>query len=584
MDAPDRYGELRKLIAALREGVLDEAGARRLNEMLVADPDARRLYAKYSMLQSCLELEYGTALAPAGPVPPKATRAGFGRLVASWREATGLIFQPARLALVAGLMAAAFLAGMGIVWWLPRSEEPVTRPEARQPGPIVARVVRTQDCVWADATDAPCYQSALEAGRQLRLSHGMIEIAYSSGARVIVAGPAEFVLESEKSARLVCGRIVADVPKEASGFAVSTQRVQVVDLGTEFGLSVDKDGASEVQVYRGRAEVRSLDAKTSPKPLQLEVNQAARFSPKDGLLKPVSVESVQLRKPRFTPISPKPTKVEHDDGGLLEANQGHSGPIIADFSDGPGAAKPDQFVGTAGEGWLGGWQARSSKNIDTSHNVTRKTPLTPDGGSFLQVEHKAPARVPYNVHPYLWRRYGDTRDISLAQPHTVSWRFRLDKCPGFRHDRGDAIRFFDYSADPALERRLEDDLITWHIQAHEPGQAFRLSDGYAYSGWVRTDVVMTLKHVYEFVVRVDPGNNQYRVTITDLGHQPGDPGKAAYESGNLRFCNSPEDPRRVGGTLVMGAMLGGARPERPQNALTWLIYSLDRVEIAPIRP
>jgi hypothetical protein len=161
----------------------------------------------------------------------------------------------------------------------------------------------------------------------------------------------------------------------------------------------------------------------------------------------------------------------------------------------------------------------------------------------------------------------------------------MDECQDFRAAWGDGVLFFDYAGkvDP-YRGNLEDDYLTWHIAGHEPGQGFRLADGHAYWSWVTTDVFMMLGHVYHFVVQVDPGNNCYRATITDLSHQPSDPGKAAYESRDLRFCNSPEDPRNVGGVLVLGATTGPPGAKKPKDAVTRLVYSLGRVEISPGQP
>jgi hypothetical protein len=586
--------ELRELIAALREGVLDEAGSRRLNELLTDDPAARRLYAEYAMLQACLELEHGTTGTPdqaADPVTP----AALGRLTTGWQRTLGLFSSFTGLAvLVAVLTTGAFLAGMGLMRWMPHGAEvvqepqpqPQSQPQPRVPGVIVARLSRTQDCLWLDPSHAPFYHSPLEAGQRLGLEHGLIEISFSSGAKAVVEGPAELVLESENSARLVSGRLAADVPKEASGFAIHTQKLQVVDLGTDFGVSVDKQGGAEVQVYRGKAELRSTDRQAAAKPLVLESNQAARLDAQENTLTTVPVDSIKLRRPRFSPLSLKPAKDEKDDGAQ-EANRKHSGPIVARFRDGLGATEPDQFVGTAGDGWLSGWQAGGIKRITTNHEVVRGGLLSLGGGDpFLQVTHQSNAeRAPWQSHLYVSRRWGDTKDVSRDRPHTVSWRFRMDECQGFRAIWNDGIRFFDYAGkvDPYIGN-LEDDYLTWHIGAYEPGERFRVSNGHAYWSWVTTDVVMILGHVYQFVVHVDPGNNSYRATITDLSYQPGDRGKAAYQSGNLRFCNSPEDPRKVGGVLVLGATTGPPGGKKPKDTATRVIYSLDQIQIAPGQP
>jgi len=167
----------------------------------------------------------------------------------------------------------------------------------------------------------------------------------------------------------------------------------------------------------------------------------------------------------------------------------------------------------------------------------------------------------------------------------------MDECQGFRSEWADAVRFFDCCNHPLLSS-LEDPEISWHIQCRQPGETFLVSDGHAYGPFVKTDMVLALKHVCQFVVRVDPGNNQYRVTITDLSHQPGDPGKASYQSAELRFCNSPLTPtlspagrgqgEGAGGVVVLDSVFGSpAAGKKPQDTATKLVCLIADIEIQP---
>jgi hypothetical protein len=68
------------------------------------------------------------------------------------------------------------------------------------------------------------------------------------------------------------------VPKQARGFAVSSPRGQVVDLGTEFGVSVDDRGRTDVLVFSGELKASPLvNAQGSPSTLTLFKNQRARI-------------------------------------------------------------------------------------------------------------------------------------------------------------------------------------------------------------------------------------------------------------------------------------------------------------------
>ena len=96
---------------------------------------------------------------------------------------------------------------------------------------------------------------SLFAKTHLKLTAGLAEITFDSGARVILEGPADLELVSTDSAHLHSGRLVGRVPPEASGFAVKTPSTTVVDIGTEFGLQVAQSGTAEVIVFEGEVDV-----------------------------------------------------------------------------------------------------------------------------------------------------------------------------------------------------------------------------------------------------------------------------------------------------------------------------------------
>lgn len=72
---------------------------------------------------------------------------------------------------------------------------------------------------------------------------------------MVVEGPA--VLEFVNADRLICdrGRLRAHVPRQAEGFAVVSPNVELVDLGTEFGMDVSDDGSASIHVFDGKVEL-----------------------------------------------------------------------------------------------------------------------------------------------------------------------------------------------------------------------------------------------------------------------------------------------------------------------------------------
>src|SRR5690606_24227319 len=103
----------------------------------------------------------------------------------------------------------------------------------------------------------PRDRQALRAGEPLVLESGLAEVRFHSGAKIVVEGPASIKLANNK-AFLSEGRIAAKVPKAARGFAINTPEVNVVDLGTEFAVSV-RDFKTLVRVYEGEVELIAVD-------------------------------------------------------------------------------------------------------------------------------------------------------------------------------------------------------------------------------------------------------------------------------------------------------------------------------------
>ncbi len=254
--------DLKDLIDDYLAGLLDEAGIGRLEERLLADAEARRYFVAYCRLHTDLHLEV------------RARRVGERALRAlAEPDGTGPAPAPRRFAsfpLKLFAAAALVLLCVGIGAWL------ASRPgEAAQE---VAWLVNAQNCRWADDTEPT---GAMRAGTVLRVERGLAEIHFRSGARVVLEGPASLELLSANGARLLRGKLSARVPGSAVGFEVLSPRGKVVDLGTEFGVSVGDGGATDVRVFAGKVEASAGGA-----PVSLTANQSARLDGAGVTLQP----------------------------------------------------------------------------------------------------------------------------------------------------------------------------------------------------------------------------------------------------------------------------------------------------------
>ena len=115
---------------------------------------------------------------------------------------------------------------------------------------------------------------------KVELTEGEMEITFDSGAVVLLQGNASLKLESPMRAFLDKGKVSARVPEEAKGFIINTPRGSVVDLGTEFALSVSEDKAMEVHVIEGEVEADSYEGDN---PKLLKKDEALRIDNAGGI-------------------------------------------------------------------------------------------------------------------------------------------------------------------------------------------------------------------------------------------------------------------------------------------------------------
>jgi hypothetical protein len=131
-----------------------------------------------------------------------------------------------------------------------------------------------------EAVTAPLGAPPLQTGhtlpaRRFQFNSGLLELQFLKGATVILEGPVDFEVISPLECILHQGKAVARVSEAGHGFAVNGPRGRMVDLGTEFAVSVSRSGDTEVHVLNGRVEASPKDG---AKPLELAANQALRLT------------------------------------------------------------------------------------------------------------------------------------------------------------------------------------------------------------------------------------------------------------------------------------------------------------------
>jgi FecR protein len=251
-DRPEVTDRLRDLVDDYCSDLLDEAGVLELEAALVASEPARRYFAEYWQIHTELGFSNRARRAASAALSRFEARptpeSGAARVHRFGRPRI-----PRRMLALAGsiLAASGFLVGH----WGWKDRKPSAAPSRN-----VAWLINAQDCLWA-SDDADTPGRDMRIGKVLRLERGLAEVEFDRGARVILKGPAALELLSDNGARLLSGSMTAKVPVPAHGFTVYSPQGKVVDLGTEFGVSVDGPGTTSVRVFSGELTAAAGDGK-----------------------------------------------------------------------------------------------------------------------------------------------------------------------------------------------------------------------------------------------------------------------------------------------------------------------------------
>ena len=145
---------------------------------------------------------------------------------------------------------------------------------------IVAVLTRVANATWDNETSL-LHVRKLSRGSQLPTGHlklksGLVQIEFFHGAVVILEGPADFELIDSQRAYLHYGKLRSYVPMPSRGFVIETPQRKLIDHGTEFGLSVNATGLTEVHVFEGKVEMQGQDSE------YLTAGESKQFSNADA--------------------------------------------------------------------------------------------------------------------------------------------------------------------------------------------------------------------------------------------------------------------------------------------------------------
>jgi hypothetical protein len=127
---------------------------------------------------------------------------------------------------------------------------------------------------------------------------------------VILQGPATYVVDAKNGGFINIGRLtgIMEAP-DAKGFTLRTPTAVVADLGTEFGVEIDRDGSTTSRVFRGAVSIRAAGANndTAAGSTVLRENESARTERDSGDARRIKVHRIAVNPDVFVRRLEKPT-------------------------------------------------------------------------------------------------------------------------------------------------------------------------------------------------------------------------------------------------------------------------------------
>ena len=135
----------------------------------------------------------------------------------------------------------------------------------------------SKNCDWYVEQARRDHVISYSAGDVIRVTKGQLKLRYTHGTTVVLHAPVAYQLMTSMKARVLLGRLTANVTEPAKGFSVLTPRATVVDLGTEFGVEVNNDGATDVVVFKGEVDVDYNDHTDRSSAQRLRMGEAVHL-------------------------------------------------------------------------------------------------------------------------------------------------------------------------------------------------------------------------------------------------------------------------------------------------------------------
>ncbi len=278
----DLFEEVHRLITARLENTITAVELALLEELVLHNPQARRLYVHYvldsvalfwSLADRSADVPRAAALIQAKPrkhavfewsivgqeeSSPKVQLSSAGAWLRQTRKRNPGLWALAVASVV-------LLVVVGLLSWNSEPQKTTAQRPTQPSGEKLGRLTAAHHARWTldGRVWSPRIDSALLRG-SYKLSRGYAQLTLQNGPVLIVSAPAEFRLDRNETLQLNSGQLTARVPPKETRrpsnavLRVLTPAAEAVDLGTEFGVRVSSAHMTEVHVFQGEVLVTPI--------------------------------------------------------------------------------------------------------------------------------------------------------------------------------------------------------------------------------------------------------------------------------------------------------------------------------------
>jgi FecR-like protein len=294
MDESELINEVLELTLACQKGDATPEEHARLERLLADNPRAILWYLRIvddtlTLLDAATARETASTTAPAIVSTMKSHETSPARRGGPVLSLAG---RRARLKMAFAGVACASLVALVMFKLLspPKAtDEPVAVNDS-------ARILEVSNVEWVEGATHYDEWSLLRPGATLKFKSGWINLFFSNGAELLIEGPADVRFDSSRKVFAKQGKLAARVGPGAVGFRIETPHANVIDRGTEFGLSVDKNKRTSVVVYKGVVDLDVVGDSAQPRH-RLGTGEALRVDRAGQLSRITTVASNEFLEP-----------------------------------------------------------------------------------------------------------------------------------------------------------------------------------------------------------------------------------------------------------------------------------------------